>query len=106
MSRSRFPLRLLLVAASALSLAGCVQTKLHQSKDYGRSLAFDLKQQIPSPTPEYAGLPAPGSDGARVGLAQERYARDRIIQPSALGSSKVGADGTESQPAYTPRDDR
>ena len=103
MSRSRFPLRLLLVTASALALAGCVQTKLHQSNDFGRSLAFDLKQQIP-PTPQYAGVPAPGSDGARVGLAQERYARDRIIQPSTLSSSKIGIDATASQPAYSPPD--
>ena len=104
MSRSRFPLRLLLVTASALTLAGCVQTKLHQSNDFGRSLAFDLNQQIPQPTPEYVGLPAPGSDGARVGLAQERYARDRIIQPSTLSSSKIGVDATASQPAYSPPD--
>ena len=103
MSRSRFPLRLLLVAASALSLAGCVQTKLHQSRDYGRSLAFDLKQQTP-PTPQYAGVLAPGSDGERVGLAQERYARDRIVPPSVLGASKVGAEPTTPPPAYTPPD--
>lgn len=100
MARSRFPLRLLLLTGSALALTGCVESKLHESQDYGRSLAFDLKQQIP-PTPQYAGVPAPGSDGERTALAQERYARDRIVPPSVLGASKVGAEPTTPPPAYT-----
>ena len=104
MARSRFQLRLLLLAASATALAGCTQTKLHQSKDFGRNLAFDLDQQIPHPVPQYAGVPAPGSNGQRVGLAQERYVRDSIIPPATLGSSKVGADMAPPPTAYTPTD--
>jgi hypothetical protein len=63
------------------------------SPDFGTAVQQDVAAQIADPDARYAGTPAPGSDGTRVGLAQGRYQTDTVIQPStttASGASSIG----------------
>jgi hypothetical protein len=47
----------------------------------------DAVAQIADPDARYEGKPAPGSDSARVGLAQKRYQANDVIKPSAVTAS-------------------
>lgn len=82
---------LLIAAGLALGLAGCVQSQIHLSDDFGSAVRQDQVAQVADPDAHYKGVPAPGSDGARVGLAQERYRTGKVIAPTEAGASSVGA---------------
>jgi type IV pilus biogenesis protein CpaD/CtpE len=82
---------LLIATALTLGLAGCVESQRHLSQDFGSAVRQDVVAQVADPEARYKGVPAPGSDGARVGLAQERYRTGKVIAPSEAGASTVGA---------------
>jgi hypothetical protein len=85
----------MIVAAAAVALSGCVtQAKEHMSADFGVAYRQDIAAQIAYPDARYTGDPAPGSSGARVGLAQDRYVRGEVIEPAAAtaASGVVGAE--------------
>lgn len=71
-------------------LSGCVASQRHLSADFGSATRQNIVSQIADPDARYKGDPAPGSDGRRVGLAQERYRTGKVIEPVAV-ASKVGA---------------
>lgn len=81
---------LLIATALTLGLAGCVESQQHLSHDFGLAFRQDAVAQIADPDARYKGVPAPGSDSARVGLAQERYRTGKVIAPSETGASSIG----------------
>lgn len=90
------PLKFALVLAAGIGLSGCAQitqSQMNLSSDFGDALRADLAAQIADPDAHYTGTPAPGSSGARVDLAQTRYGKNQVIQPStttASGSRSIG----------------
>jgi hypothetical protein len=90
--RVMFSLKLLPALGLLAALAGCATAPEHLSADYGQALKQDIAAQIADPDAVYAGDPAPGSDGSRVGLAQARYKTGTVIAPVAV-ASKIGASG-------------
>lgn len=81
---------LLIATALTLGLAGCVESRMHLSDDFGLAFRQNEVAQVADPDARYKGVPAPGSDSARVGLAQERYRTGKVIAPSETGASTVG----------------
>ena len=73
-----------IAAAAAVALSGCTQSQARLSPDFGQSVRQDVAAQIADPDAHYTGIPAPGGIGAHVGLAQRRYERGQVIQPSAM----------------------
>ncbi|HUO91423.1 MAG TPA: hypothetical protein VMU22_00805 [Rhizomicrobium sp.] len=71
-------------------VSACTQSVTRLSPDFGDALHEDLQAQIAYPDARYTGTPAPGSDGARVDLAQKRYEKNRVIQPSDITASNPG----------------
>ena len=71
----------------ALALSACTQTRLGLSPDFGQAVRRDSVAQIADPDAHYLGMPAPGANGQRVGLAQKHYDKNEVIQPSAVGST-------------------
>ncbi|MGH6962945.1 MAG: hypothetical protein ACREE0_00535 [Phenylobacterium sp.] len=86
---------LLIATVLTFGLAGCVESQAHLSNDFGSAVRQDQMAQIADPEAHYKGVPAPGSDGGRVGLAQERYRTGKVIAPSDAGASTVSG-GTSS----------
>jgi hypothetical protein len=82
--------KLLIPALLALGLAGCVESRAHLGSDFGVALNQDRAAQIADPDARYPQEVV--SDGARVGLAMERYRTGKTIPPSDVGASKVGAE--------------
>jgi len=58
------------------------------SPDFGVALRQDEAAQIADPDARYRGVPTPGSNGARAGLAQSRYVRDQVIPPATTGTTQ------------------
>ena len=79
--------RLALAAGAVVSLAACTQSDLRLSSDFGDAVREDVAGQIADPDAHYAGIPAPGSNGPRVGLAQTRYEKNDVIQPTTTTAS-------------------
>lgn len=75
------------VLGAAMAVSGCVESRLHLSDDYGRALRQDVVAQVADPDAHYKGLPAPGADGHRVGLATDRYNRDAVTPPASTSTS-------------------
>ena len=75
------------LALAGASLSGCAYSYPHLSSDFGALVRQDEVAQIADPEAHYKGDPAPGSNGARVGLAQERYRTGKVIPPSPIGTS-------------------
>lgn len=75
----------------ALGLAGCVQSRPHLGADFGAVVNQNLVAQIADPDARYPQEVV--SDGARVGLAMERYRTGKTIPLSELGASTIGAGG-------------
>lgn len=71
----------------ALGLAGCVQSQAHLSSDFGYAVRQAAVAQIANPSAVYAGVPAPGADGARAAGAQERYRTGKVIAPTGIAST-------------------
>lgn len=82
--------RAALLVLVGLGISACAQSSLRISSDFGNAVNQDAVAQIADPDAHYEGTPAPGSNGARVGLAQKRYQSNQVIQPSVGGASKVG----------------
>lgn len=90
--------RITVVLVAGVALGGCVHSEVNLSPDYGQAYRQDVKAQIADPDAQYKGTPAPGSNGARVGLAQKRYEKGQVIQPStATASSSTGQIDNGSQ---------
>lgn len=77
----------LIAAGCILGLSGCLQSQTHLSPDFGYAVRQAAIAQIADPDAVYKGVPAPGSDPARVGLAQQRYSTGKVIAPSATAST-------------------
>jgi hypothetical protein len=80
-------------ACMLLLLAGCAQSSLRISPDFGNAVRQDIAAQIADPDAHYTGTPAPGSSGPRVGLAQKRYDAGQVIPPSSMTASGAGSIG-------------
>ena len=67
-------------AAAALALGGCASP--HLSADFGQAVRQNIAAQVANPDAKFAGTMAPGSNGARVAAAQDRYVKGKVIAPS------------------------
>lgn len=76
-----------------VGLSACTQSSLRISPDFGNAVRQDVAAQIADPDAQYEGSPAPGSSGARVELAQKRYDKNQVVQPSAVTASGAGSIG-------------
>jgi hypothetical protein len=86
--------RLALAAGAVLGLSACTYSELRISPDFGDAVREDVAAQIADPDAHYAGVPAPGaSNGARVGLAQTRYEKNQVVQPSSTTASSMASIG-------------
>jgi len=97
--------------AAALLLSACTQSALRLQPDFGAAETEDLAAQVADPDAHYAGVPAPGSSGSRVSLAQTRYLTGNVIPPAAISStssssssagSSVNSVGSTAAPASPP----
>lgn len=79
-------MRILLIAAPVLALAGCVSNQRDLSDNFGAAFTANNAAQIIDPTPADG---APEGDGAAVDLATARYKTDKVKQPSS-GQFKPG----------------
>lgn len=80
---------LILIAGLGLTVSACTVSRLRISNDFGRAVRQDVMAQVADPTPTYTGMPAPGAIGARVDLAQQRYATGKVIPPASNTTSSV-----------------
>jgi hypothetical protein len=81
------------VAGAALLLAGCEESHLRLAPDFGVAVRQDVAGQVADPDAQYAGVPAPASNGSRVSLAQTRYNTGKVIQPASTSTSQVSTGG-------------
>ena len=81
------------VIGATVGLSGCTVSEVKMSPDFGQAVRQDLVAQIADPDAHYLGTPAPGSNGARVGLAQKRYEKGQVIQPSSTTASSASSMG-------------
>lgn len=83
-----------ILCTAMVGLSGCTQSTLRINPDFGDAVREDTVAQIADPDAHYAGTPAPGaSDGQRIGLAQSRYEKNQVVQPSTTTASSVGSIG-------------
>jgi hypothetical protein len=82
--------------AVALLLSACTQSGLRLQPDFGGAVSQDLSAQIADPDAHYTGVPAPGSDGLRVSLAQTRYQTGNVIPPAAISSTSSSSSSAGS----------
>jgi len=83
------------VVASGLLLSACTVSEERLSPDFGQAVRQDAAAQIADPDARYVGDPAPGSNGMRIELAQKRYVRDQVIQPSTM-TAQSGATSADN----------
>ncbi len=76
--------------AAAIGLSACAQSSLRLAPDFGSAVRQDAAAQVADPDAHYLGTPAPGTDSARVALAQKLYEQNKVIQPTTLGASSQG----------------
>lgn len=79
---------------AALTQVACSSAQL--SRDFGVALRQNIAAQIANPDVWYVALP--GADGARVGLAQERYRTGTVLAPSSVGASDIGSSAGSARP--------
>ena len=96
--------RAFLVIAAMLGLGACaqnpMQSEMNLSPDFGVAVRENLAAQIADPDPHYAGTLAPGaSDGARIDLAQTRYQKTEVIQPTTTTASNRTIGGSDNSGA-------
>jgi hypothetical protein len=91
------------VMAAALTAAGCAQSDLRLGPDYGVAIRQDMAAQIADPDAQYAGVPAPASNGQLSSAAVTRYNTGKTTRPiPATTSNDVGQSGSGvSQPTAT-----
>ena len=80
------------VVLAAVALGGCA-SQVRLSPDYGVAVRQDVTAQIADPDARYVGAPLPGTAPERVGLAQQRFAAGKVIQPASTSTSSVSAGG-------------
>ncbi|MDB5499309.1 MAG: hypothetical protein JWP28_3340 [Phenylobacterium sp.] len=81
------------LVGAALGLSACMQSRMSIAEDYGQTVRQHVVAQIADPDAHYQGIPAPGSNGRRVGIAQERYNRNAVIQPASTSTSSASTGG-------------
>ncbi len=86
-------LKIVLIAGLGLGLCACAQSQMRLSPDFGDAVNADTVAQIADPDAHYTGTPAPGANGTRVDLAQTRYGKDQVIQPSTVTASSAASVG-------------
>jgi hypothetical protein len=97
--------RFALVLLTGLGTAACAQSSLRISPDFGKAVSQDVVAQIADPDAHYEGTPAPGSNSARVGLAQKRYESNQVIPPSSVtasGGASIGQADNGSSAGSSP----
>ena len=78
----------------ALALSACAESTLRLSPDFGAAVKQDLAAQIADPDARYMGVPDPGANGLRTGLAQQRYDRNQVIPPlTAAATTSIQQQG-------------
>jgi len=85
------------LGAGALT-GGCIESRMHLTPTSGSAFRQQVAAQVTYPDAQYEGDPAPGADGRRVGLAQDRYGRNAVIKPAATTASTVGDGGGSTSP--------
>lgn len=91
MSFTKLGLRGLAFAGALAGLCACANAADQQAEaDFGRALHEDIVAQIADPDREAAPHPPAVSDGARVGLAMERYRTGKVIEPQPATASRIG----------------
>ena len=83
----------LLIASLAAGLGGCAYSQVHLDRTFGQATRESVVAQIADPDAQYSGVPAPGSSGDRVALAQERYQTGTVKEPRMTSASDVYAAG-------------
>ena len=83
------------LGAVVLLLGGCTSA-LRVAPDFSTAVRQDVAAQIADPDAHYTGVPAPGSDGVRVGIAQFRYQKNAVIPPAATSTSSATVGGSGS----------
>jgi uncharacterized membrane protein YgcG len=91
----------LILCVGALALTGCTQSVLRLSPDFGVALRQDTKAQIADPDAHYVGTPAPGSNGQRAALAQQRYDQNQVVQPTQPATSSSNSSGNQGSGSGT-----
>ena len=81
------------LVGATLGLSACVQSRLSIAEDYGQAIRQDLVAQVADPDAHYKGVPAPGTNGRRGALAQDRYNRNAVIQPASTSTSNTATGG-------------
>lgn len=81
------------LVGAALGLSACAQSRMDLADDYGRAVRQDLIAQVADPDAHYQGVATPGSNGRRVGIAQERYNRNAVVQPASTSTSSASTGG-------------
>jgi hypothetical protein len=85
-------------AAAAALLGGCVQAS-NLNRDFGRAYHENIVAQVADPDARYKGDPDPGTNGARVALAQERYRTGKVIRPVPATASTISMSAASPAPA-------
>ena len=80
-------------AAALMALGGCTTSNLRLSPDFSEAVRQDSIAQVADPDAHYAGTLAPGANGNRAALAQERYLKDRVIEPASTATSTAVSSG-------------
>jgi hypothetical protein len=81
------------IVSAGFVLAGCTESRLHVGEDFSRAVRQEQAAQLSDPDARYAGIPKPGTNGARVGLAQARYEHNAVIPPAYMTTSTVVGGG-------------
>lgn len=85
------------ILALAAGLGACADEQVRLSPEFGEAVRQDVAAQIADPDAHYIGKPAPGSNGARVGLAQQRYEEGKVTPPKDMNASTVKGDGSSAK---------
>jgi type IV pilus biogenesis protein CpaD/CtpE len=94
---NRTVLKFALLAAAATALAGC-ETPTRLQPDFGQSLHQNLVAQVADPDAKYSGTVTPASNGARTSLAQTRYQKNPVLQPSVSTTAGIRQAGGGGSP--------
>ena len=84
----RFLRTIAFVTVGPALLGGCVQAS-SLNHDFGQAYREATVAQIADPDARYKGDPDPGTDGARVALAQDRYRKGKVIKPVPPSASTI-----------------
>jgi hypothetical protein len=84
----------MLAPATSLLMAAAPPPYSPSDPGFGATVENNIIAQVIDMTPEYAGVPAEGSDGRRSADAYRRYRTGNVKKLlSVTGDSKVGAQG-------------